>query len=57
MIFLSIKDVGISADKHALIIPPFMPRGKRVHPMPFPDSSVPGMLFWFGLHLHNIYIL
>ncbi|MED6122615.1 Cellulose synthase A catalytic subunit 2 [UDP-forming] [Stylosanthes scabra] len=35
------EDVGISADKHALIIPPFMPRGKRVHPMPFPDSSVP----------------
>ncbi|TKY51433.1 Cellulose synthase A catalytic subunit 6 of UDP-forming [Spatholobus suberectus] len=33
-------DVGISADKHALMIPPFMPRGKRVHPMPFPDSSV-----------------
>ncbi|XP_057761340.1 cellulose synthase A catalytic subunit 2 [UDP-forming]-like [Arachis stenosperma] len=35
------EDIGISADKHALIIPPFMPRGKRVHPMPFPDSSVP----------------
>ncbi|XP_061356816.1 cellulose synthase A catalytic subunit 2 [UDP-forming]-like [Gastrolobium bilobum] len=35
------EDVGISADKHALIIPPFMARGKRVHPMPFPDSSVP----------------
>ncbi|CAJ1953152.1 unnamed protein product [Sphenostylis stenocarpa] len=35
------EDVGISADKHALILPPFMARGKRVHPMPFPDSSVP----------------
>ncbi|KAG4984077.1 hypothetical protein AAZX31_10G211800 [Glycine max] len=34
------EDVGISADKHALIIPPFMHHGKRVHPMP-PDSSVP----------------
>ncbi|WKA10935.1 hypothetical protein VitviT2T_028478 [Vitis vinifera] len=33
-------DVGISSDKHALIIPPFMGRGKRVHPMPFPDSSM-----------------
>ncbi|XP_028757269.1 cellulose synthase A catalytic subunit 2 [UDP-forming] isoform X1 [Neltuma alba] len=35
------EDLGISADKHALIVPPFMARGKRVHPMPFPDSSVP----------------
>ncbi|XP_027357643.1 cellulose synthase A catalytic subunit 2 [UDP-forming]-like isoform X4 [Abrus precatorius] len=35
------EDVGIAADKHALIVPPFMARGKRVHPMPFPDSSVP----------------
>jgi cellulose synthase A len=34
------EDDGISADKHALIIPPFMGRGNRVHPMPFPDSSV-----------------
>ncbi|KAK6940041.1 Cellulose synthase [Dillenia turbinata] len=33
------EDAGISADKHALIIPPL--HGKRVHPMPFPDSSVP----------------
>ncbi|KAE9611358.1 putative cellulose synthase (UDP-forming) chromatin regulator PHD family [Lupinus albus] len=35
------EDVGISDDKHALIIPPFMPGGKRVHPMPFHDSAVP----------------
>ncbi|KAG4939538.1 hypothetical protein AAZX31_16G150200 [Glycine max] len=35
------EDVGISADKHALILPPFTARGKRVYPMPFPDSSVP----------------
>ncbi|QCD94531.1 cellulose synthase A catalytic subunit 2 [UDP-forming]-like [Vigna unguiculata] len=35
------EDVGISADKHALILPPFMARGKRIYPMPFPDSSVP----------------
>ena len=41
VVFLfSVKDVGISSDKHALIIPPFMGRGKRVHPMPFPDSSM-----------------
>jgi len=55
MKFLSIKDIGISADKHALIIPPFMSRGKRVHPMPFPDSSVPGklFLFCFGLLVYN----
>nr|AIA61439.1 cellulose synthase [Boehmeria nivea] len=33
------EDTGISSDKHALIIPPFMSRGKRVHPMPFSDSS------------------
>ncbi|KAF9687069.1 hypothetical protein SADUNF_Sadunf02G0055500 [Salix dunnii] len=32
------EDVGISSDKHALIIPPF--HGKRIHPMPFSDSSM-----------------
>ncbi|XP_002524299.2 cellulose synthase A catalytic subunit 5 [UDP-forming] [Ricinus communis] len=32
------EDVGISSDKHALIVPPF--RAKRIHPMPFPDSSM-----------------
>ncbi|KAE8100408.1 hypothetical protein FH972_018308 [Carpinus fangiana] len=35
------EDAGISSDKHALIIPPFMSRGKRVHPMPISDSSMP----------------
>ncbi|KAJ4700997.1 Cellulose synthase [Melia azedarach] len=35
------EDLGISSDKHALIIPPFMGRGKRVHPMSFPDASMP----------------
>lgn len=34
------EDVGISPDKHALIVPPFMNREKRVHPVAFPDSSV-----------------
>lgn len=34
-----VKDVGISSDKHALIVPPFMGRGNRVHPMSIPDSS------------------
>ncbi|KAJ6954047.1 cellulose synthase A catalytic subunit 2 [Populus alba x Populus x berolinensis] len=33
------EDVGISSDKHALIVPPF--NGKRIHPMPFSDSSMP----------------
>ncbi|GMP46340.1 hypothetical protein CsSME_00014537 [Camellia sinensis var. sinensis] len=37
-IFL-MKDDVISSDKHALIIPPLMGRGKRVHPVSFPDSS------------------
>ncbi|KAB2603505.1 cellulose synthase A catalytic subunit 2-like [Pyrus ussuriensis x Pyrus communis] len=32
------EDVGIASDKHALIVPPFMSRGKRVHPMPSSDS-------------------
>ncbi|XP_060173152.1 cellulose synthase A catalytic subunit 2 [UDP-forming]-like [Lycium barbarum] len=32
------EEDGISADKHALIIPPFMSRGKRVHPVS--DSSI-----------------
>ncbi|XP_042492167.1 cellulose synthase A catalytic subunit 2 [UDP-forming]-like [Macadamia integrifolia] len=34
------EDAGISSDQHALIIPPFMGNGKRVHPMPFSDSSM-----------------
>jgi cellulose synthase A len=34
-----VQDVGISSDKHALIVPPF--HGKRIHPMPFSDSSIP----------------
>ncbi|GLT32117.1 hypothetical protein SLA2020_068060 [Shorea laevis] len=34
------EDVGISSDKHALIIPPFMGCGNRVHPMLVPDSSM-----------------
>lgn len=38
------KDVGISSDKHALIIPPFMGHGNWVHPMPVPDSSMTGKL-------------
>ena len=37
--YLCLKDTGISSDKHALIIPPFMSRGKRIHPMPFSDSA------------------
>ncbi|MBA0692005.1 hypothetical protein Goari_009599, partial [Gossypium aridum] len=39
------EDVGISPDKHALIVPPFMSRGKRVHPMPMPDPSMTCELF------------
>ncbi|XP_004290503.1 PREDICTED: cellulose synthase A catalytic subunit 2 [UDP-forming]-like [Fragaria vesca subsp. vesca] len=34
------EDVGIASDKHALIIPPFMSRGKRVHPIPSSDASM-----------------
>lgn len=34
------EDAGISPDKHALIIPPFMSRGKKVHPVPFTDSAM-----------------
>ncbi|KAB2077848.1 hypothetical protein ES319_A06G121800v1 [Gossypium barbadense] len=34
------EDAGISSDKHALIVPPFMSCGKRVHPMPVPDPSL-----------------
>ncbi|CAH9140138.1 unnamed protein product [Cuscuta epithymum] len=33
------EDDGISADKHALIIPPFISRGKKVHPVPFSDTA------------------
>ncbi|KAF7821973.1 cellulose synthase A catalytic subunit 2 [UDP-forming]-like isoform X1 [Senna tora] len=35
------EDVGISTDKHALIVPPFNARGTCVQPMQFPESSVP----------------
>ncbi|XP_021737744.1 cellulose synthase A catalytic subunit 6 [UDP-forming]-like [Chenopodium quinoa] len=34
------EDPGISPDRHALIVPPFMSRGKKVHPVPFPDSAM-----------------
>lgn len=34
------EDDTISADKHALIIPYFMGHERRVHPMPFTDSSM-----------------
>ncbi|XP_047341033.1 cellulose synthase A catalytic subunit 2 [UDP-forming]-like [Impatiens glandulifera] len=33
------QDTMISPDKHALIIPPFMGNGRRVHPVVFPDNS------------------
>ncbi|KAL8459238.1 hypothetical protein ACS0TY_036640 [Phlomoides rotata] len=31
---------GREDDKHALIVPPFMGRGNRIHPMPYTDSSM-----------------
>ncbi|KAM5577673.1 cellulose synthase A catalytic subunit 2 [UDP-forming]-like [Rosa sericea] len=33
------EDSEISSDRHALIVPPYMSHGNRVHPVPFPDSS------------------
>ncbi|XP_024972222.1 cellulose synthase A catalytic subunit 2 [UDP-forming]-like [Cynara cardunculus var. scolymus] len=33
------EDDGISAGRHALIIPPFMGRSKRIHPMQFFDTA------------------
>ncbi|XP_009765335.1 cellulose synthase A catalytic subunit 2 [UDP-forming]-like [Nicotiana tabacum] len=35
------EDDTISADKHALIIPPFMSRGKKVHPVSDSSMSLP----------------
>ncbi|TMW87300.1 hypothetical protein EJD97_020133 [Solanum chilense] len=35
------EEDGISADKHALIVPPFMSRGKRVHPVADSSMSFP----------------
>ncbi|KAM3359434.1 cellulose synthase A catalytic subunit 2 [Capsicum galapagoense] len=35
------EEDGISADKHALIVPPFMSRGKRVHPVSDSSMSLP----------------
>ncbi|CAB4313873.1 unnamed protein product [Prunus armeniaca] len=32
-------DSEISPDRHALIVPPYLGHGNRVHPMPFPDPS------------------
>ncbi|KDP35302.1 hypothetical protein JCGZ_09461 [Jatropha curcas] len=35
------EDAEISSDRHALIVPPFMGHGNRVHPMPYSDPSIP----------------
>ncbi|KAF7851847.1 hypothetical protein BT93_L2008 [Corymbia citriodora subsp. variegata] len=35
------ENVGISFNRDALIIPPFMSQGRGIHPMPNSDSSVP----------------
>ncbi|XP_022875255.1 cellulose synthase A catalytic subunit 2 [UDP-forming]-like isoform X1 [Olea europaea var. sylvestris] len=35
------EDDTISANSHALIIPPFNGRGNRIHPVSFSDSSMP----------------
>ncbi|KAM7276068.1 hypothetical protein ACFE04_017934 [Oxalis oulophora] len=35
------EDAEISSDHHALIVPPFMGHGNRVHPVSYADSSVP----------------
>lgn len=35
------EDSEISSDRHALIVPPYMGNGNRVHPMPYNDSSTP----------------
>ncbi|KAL8132955.1 cellulose synthase A catalytic subunit 5 [UDP-forming]-like [Apium graveolens] len=34
------EDDAISADKHALVVPPYMGNAKRVHPTPYSDSSL-----------------
>ncbi|GAU35054.1 hypothetical protein TSUD_69770 [Trifolium subterraneum] len=35
------EDPEISSDRHALIVPPYMNHGNRVHPMPYTDPSTP----------------
>ncbi|KAF7840058.1 cellulose synthase A catalytic subunit 6 [UDP-forming]-like isoform X1 [Senna tora] len=35
------EDSDIFSDRHALIVPPYMNNGNRVHPMPYTDPSVP----------------
>ncbi|KAK4256759.1 hypothetical protein QN277_006443 [Acacia crassicarpa] len=35
------EDSEISSDRHALIVPPYMNHGNRVHPMPYNDPSIP----------------
>ncbi|KAL2342956.1 hypothetical protein Fmac_004241 [Flemingia macrophylla] len=35
------EDPEISSDRHALIVPPYMHHGNRVHPMPYSDPSIP----------------
>ncbi|XP_065874121.1 cellulose synthase A catalytic subunit 6 [UDP-forming]-like [Euphorbia lathyris] len=35
------EDADISSDRHALIVPPFMGHGNRVHPVPYSDPSIP----------------
>ncbi|KAL5096132.1 hypothetical protein RYX36_000459, partial [Vicia faba] len=34
------EDPEISSDRHALIVPPYMNHGNRVHPMPYNDPSI-----------------
>lgn len=42
---------GISPEHHALVIPPFMGSGgKRVHPLPYIESNLPGILKVCVLH-------
>ena len=40
-------------DNHAIVVPPNMSGGKRVHPLPYIDSNLPGMISHHSIYLFN----
>lgn len=52
MLFPVPQDADISSDRHALIVPPFMGHGSRVHPVPFTEPSIPCKSMIMSLHCY-----
>lgn len=56
LISFPFQDSEISADRHALIVPPFMGNGNRVHPMPYTDASTPCKLHILVFDVLNYFL-